>query len=81
MKNDPSLSGIDLTTLQHGFNMSPKARDRKTRALERFVKTEAHWVHERDLTKDKSRIKYCEKKLERLRTTVANTKSNLGLRN
>ena len=62
------------------FNMSPKARERRVRALERFVNTEKHWVHERDLTKDKSRIKYCEKKLERLRITVANTKSNLGMR-
>ena len=76
-KRKDSLGGTNLTTLHHGFNMSPKARERKVRALQRFEQTQKHWEHERSITKDKSRIKYCEKKLEKLRITVDNTKSNL----
>ncbi len=81
MKNDPLPNGIALTTLHHGFNMSPQAMDRKRRALERWDKTLKHWEHERDLTNDKARTKYCEKKIDKVRTTIANTKSNLGMRN
>ena len=65
MKNDPLPNGIALTTLHHGFNMSPQAMDRKRRALERWDKTLKHWEHERDLTNDKARTKYCEKKIDK----------------
>ena len=57
--------------------MSPKVRERKQRALARHMKTLEHWKHEKSITKDKSRIKYCDKKLERMQFCIDRTQSNL----
>ena len=57
--------------------MSPARRERITKAISRHEKTLEHWNHEKNLTKDKSRIKYCEKKIDKMQFCIDRSRANL----
>ncbi len=57
--------------------MSPRVRERKVEAIARHEKSLENWEKEQKLTNDNARITYCKKKIEKCRTTIDNTKSNL----